>query len=140
MRFLSKSTVFLIVILVALGCGHSKHSGLLQKAPGDYWVRTELAFGLSKPGNNVVTSKEWDRFLAQEVTPRFPEGLTVLSGYGQYLDHSGKPVRENCRWLILLYRPDESTDNKIEEIRSAYKKQFQQESVLRSSSVAKVSF
>jgi hypothetical protein len=97
------------------------------------FYRTELYFGMDKPKGGEVTEEDWNKFLETEITPRFPNGLTVLEGYGQFKDSAGKIERENSRVLILLYaKKDRQTANrKIEEIRTAYKKQFEQESVLR---------
>lgn len=95
--------------------------------------RTELYFGTAKPDGSVVTDAEWSDFLAREVTTRFPEGFTVLDGFGQFQDSAGKIVREKSFCLILLYPKKErrANDPKIEAIRAAYKKAFGQESVLR---------
>lgn len=97
------------------------------------FYRTELYFGMDKPKGGEVTEDEWNKFLETEITPRFPDGLTVLEGYGQFKNSLGKIERENSRVLILLYtKKDRQTVNqKIEDIRNEYKKQFEQESVLR---------
>jgi Protein of unknown function (DUF3574) len=97
-----------------------------------FW-RTELYFGTGKPDGSEVSVEEWSKFLAAEVTPRFPEGFTVLDGFGQFRDSNGKIVRETSHCLILLYpkRIRKENNLKIEEIREIYKKTFQQESVLR---------
>ena len=95
--------------------------------------RTELFFGTAKPNGTAVTEEEWNRFLDEEVTPRFPDGLTVLSGIGQFRGSDGVIIQETSIVLILLY-PEEtrkSSSIKIEEIREAYKEAFQQQSVLR---------
>jgi hypothetical protein len=99
----------------------------------DRYFRTELYFGTDKPGGGRVTAEEWDKFLESEVTPRFPEGFTVLEGYGQFKDSGGKIVREASLILVLFYpkKQRESVNLKIEELRANYKKKFNQESVLR---------
>lgn len=97
------------------------------------FFRTELYFGMDIPGGGEVSEDDWNKFLADEVTSRFPLGFTVLPGYGQFKDSRGEIERENSRVLILFY-PKKTRSNvskKIEEIRAAYKKQFRQESVLR---------
>jgi hypothetical protein len=100
---------------------------------GERFVRTELFFGSLKPDKTHVTDAEFKAFLQDVITPRFPEGLTLLTGRGQFLDASDEIIRERSRVLILLYpvavRQEKS--EKIEEIREAYKRYFQQESVLR---------
>lgn len=97
------------------------------------WWKTELYFGTDIKGGTVVTEDDWNEFLKEVVTPRFPDGLTVLEGYGQYRDASGKIVRERSKVLVILYptAKRKSSSRKIEEIRKAYKAKFQQESVLR---------
>jgi hypothetical protein len=99
----------------------------------DKYFRTELYFGTDKPDGGKVTAEDWDKFLETEVTARFPDGFTVLDGYGQYKDESGKIVREASKVLVLFYpkKMRETVNPKIEELRTNYKKQFKQESVLR---------
>jgi len=97
------------------------------------WIRTELFFGMSRPDGGLISDSEWDGFLDAEVTPRFPDGLTVLSAAGQWQGEDNQIVEEPSKLLILLY-PREAipeSHKEIEEIRAAYEKAFQQESVLR---------
>jgi hypothetical protein len=107
-------------------------AGVVKYIP-DRYCRTELYFGLAKPDDSEVTTDEWARFLADEVTPRFPAGFTVIEALGQYQGDDKEIVKEKSRVLILLYeKKDRKLINaKIEEIRAAYKKAFQQESVMR---------
>jgi hypothetical protein len=97
------------------------------------FFRTELYFGTGKPDGTAVSEAEWNKFLADEVTPRFPKGFTVLDGFGQYQGENEKIVREKSFCLILLYvkKDRRASSEKIEQIRESYKKIFQQESVLR---------
>jgi len=99
---------------------------------GEKYCRTELYFGRSIAGGGMVSDEQWKQFLADEVTPRFPDGFSVLSGYGQYRGKTGI-ISEPNQILIFLYpRKTQKTSHvKIEEIRAAYVKKFNQESVLR---------
>jgi len=103
---------------------------LFQASP---FIRTELYFGRNKPDGTEVSQKEFDKFLSGFVTERFPDGLTVLKGNGQFLNSEGDVERERSVVLILLYpvaaRNEKSI--KIEEIREEYKTRFRQQSVLR---------
>lgn len=107
----------------------------------ELWRRTELFFGCSKPDGSNISEKHFLQFVSAEITPRFPDGLTVLPSRGQYLDTSGTLVKERSMQIILFY-PTAMRDanRKIEDIRAAYKKAFQQESVLRVDTTALVSF
>jgi hypothetical protein len=109
-------------------------------AEADAFLRTELFFGLSRPGG-VVSEAEFKAFVDAKVTPRFPDGLTLLTGAGQFRDASGTIVVEGSKLLILLVPlRDAQADAKIEAIRSDYKVAFEQQSVLRADDVSCVSF
>jgi uncharacterized protein DUF3574 len=109
-------------------------------AAAEVWARTELYFGTNKL-RGEVTDSEFATFVDAEVTKRFPEGLTLLTGYGQFRDSSGTLIREKSHVLILFY-PLQTHDanRKIQEIRELYKDTYQQESVLRVDSLSFVSF
>lgn len=112
-----------------------------QEPVGEVFNRTELYFGSEKPDGSEVTETEFERFVDEEVTPSFPDGLTLLAGEGQFRDSSGDIVEEPSHVLILLYPPDDREANgEIEEIREAYKSEFKQESVLRVDARERVSF
>jgi hypothetical protein len=67
------------------------------------------------------------------VTPRFPDGLTLLKGDGQFRGEDNVVIKEQSFVLILLY-PYESfnkSSQRIQKIRNLYKDRFAQESVLR---------
>jgi hypothetical protein len=95
--------------------------------------RTELYMGMSIPGGGTVSDEAWEKFLAELVTPMFPEGFSILMGRGQYREASGVIAKEPSHVLVFLYphasRKDASA--KIERIRTEYKRRFSQESVMR---------
>lgn len=96
------------------------------------FVRTELFFGTAKP-IGAVTEEEFRAFVDAEVTPRFPDGLTVIKADGQFRGEDDVLVKEQSFVLILLYSPDGvvTSSRDIDTIRELYKQQFDQESVLR---------
>ena len=104
------------------------------------FARTELFFGLSRPGG-VITEEQFKGFVDASVTPRFPDGLTLLTGTGQFRDSSGTIIVEGSKLLVLLYPfGDREADAKIEQIRSEYVCLFDQQSVLRADDASCVSF
>lgn len=110
----------------------------------DPFVRSELYFGTNRPDEQPVSDEEWESFLDNEITPRFPDGLTVLKGYGQFRTSSGETIEERSIVLVLLYPIEARAESsvKIEEIRDLYEESFEQESVLRVDDIlpARVSF
>jgi hypothetical protein len=95
--------------------------------------KTELYFGTGKPDGTEITDEEWQDFVSNEVTPRFPDGFTVVAATGQYRTSRGEIVREHSRMLIILYPKRRKTEvgEKVEQIRKAYCHRFNQESVMR---------
>ncbi len=142
--FLSLILACAVPMTVYLNANHSIGATAVVEDPpifGEIWAKTELYFGTSRPDGTIVTDDKFKRFLDQNVTQRFPDGLTLLSGQGQFKNSNGMIIQEKTKVLILLYPLDDTdASNRIEAIRAAYKQMFQQESVLRVDSRAGVSF
>src|SRR4030095_3723226 len=105
-----------------------------RHSDAEAFIRTELFFGTDKPDGGEISKDDFRKFLKEEVTTRFPAGLTILRGAGQFRDlEREKIVREKSMVLILLYPLNawEESNEKIEQIRKRYKKRFKQQSVLR---------
>ncbi len=92
-------------------------------------IQDELYFGRNKP-TGQVSERDFQLFLLYEVTPRFPDGLTVIDADGQFLGSNGI-IKEKTKLLILIHANSQEDREEIQEIIDEYKKQFQQESVLR---------
>ncbi|SOD87706.1 DUF3574 domain-containing protein [Streptomyces sp. Ag109_G2-15] len=110
---------------------------------GKPYIETRLFFGTARPdGGPAVTDRQFMAFVDKEVTPDFPDGLTVQNGRGQWRDAHGTIEKERSYELILLYPQTQAdkSDRSIEEIRRAYEKTFGQESVGRVDERAQVDF
>jgi hypothetical protein len=95
-------------------------------------VETTLYFGLDLPGGEVVSEEDWKGFLADVVTPRFPDGFTVIDAYGQWRDPSvadAPVVREATKVLVIVHPATVETSAAVAEIKSLYKARFDQKSV-----------
>lgn len=107
------------------------------------WVRTELYFGLGPADHpdQGISEADWRDFLDREVTPRFPAGLSVADVYGQWQGkESPVPSRLRSKVLIILYSGTEENKARIEAIRAAWKLKTGDQSVLRVTQPADVSF
>ncbi|MGI5348816.1 DUF3574 domain-containing protein [Streptomyces sp. CA-250714] len=101
---------------------------------GKPYINTRLYFGTGRPeGKPPVSDKQFLAFVDKHVTPKFPSGLTIQRGRGQWRDQNGHISREGSYELSVLYPVSEARahDSDIEKIRSAYKRIYDQESVLR---------
>jgi hypothetical protein len=79
-----------------------------------------------------VTDADWARFLAEEATPRFPDGLTVLDGQGQWRRADGTIARERSKVLVVVLPGVEAevVRARLAPLVEAYKARFRQDSVL----------
>ena len=100
----------------------------------------ELVFGRNQGDRLAVSEADWSRFVDEVVTPRFPDGLSVMDVQGQWRAPGGTLVREPSKivYLVLDGGPDDPA--KIANIRDTYKQRFNQKSVLLVSQKACVSF
>jgi Protein of unknown function (DUF3574) len=90
----------------------------------------QLLFGHSIPGGGTVSESEWQDFLATSVTPRFPDGLTVLDGHGQWFEQKSHQVITEVSTVVeIVTPPAEEAYKKLQAIRTEYMKRFHQEAV-----------
>ena len=93
-------------------------------------MQAELFFGRDIAARAMVNEDEWRQFLDTEVTPRFPDGFSVADVYGQYRNGSGQIAREQSKELLIVTADGAADEAKFNAIRDAYKRRFNQESVL----------
>ena len=115
-------------------------AGIACRGSAKAMARLELLFGSARRQGAAISDEEWTAFLDTEVTPRFPDGLTVLSGPGQWRGKNGHVERERSFVLVVWYEPSRAADAHIEAIRSVFKQRFAQESVMRVDGASCVSF
>lgn len=102
-------------------------------------VEDTLYFGTNQP-QGTVTPSQWDAFLRREVTPRFPDGLTVWDAQGQWKNAKGLVGKEATKVLLLIHSDTPAGDEAVQAVIEIYKKEFGQESVLRVRDRPEVSF
>ena len=90
----------------------------------------QLFFGHSIPGGGAVAESEWQDFLVTSVTPRFPHGVTVLDGHGQWFEHKSHQVIAEVSTVVeIMTPPTYEAYKKLQAIRTEYMKRFHQEAV-----------
>lgn len=107
------------------------------------WVDTKLYFGLGLADHpdTGVSEAQWRDFLDKEVSPRFPAGLSVLDVYGQWQGkNQTAPERLRSKMLVIDYPDTQENRDKIEAIRAAWKQRTGDQSVMRVTEPADVSF
>jgi hypothetical protein len=127
--FTRKRAVIVACSLIAAGAPISAPA-FACTAPLQPMQQIELMFGRNVRNRPALGDVAWKRFLAREITPRFPDGLTVLDAAGQWRDPaSGRLARERSRLVIIVTAIDPLVDERIAAIVTAYKQQFHQKSV-----------
>jgi hypothetical protein len=101
-------------------------------------VYERLFFGLSMAGGSV-SEGDWRRFLATVVTPRFPNGLTVFHGRGQWraVGEFGVTV-EPSRVVEVAHDDTVEVNQRLAEVIALYKQRHRQRSVMRTRSRVEV--
>jgi hypothetical protein len=92
-------------------------------------LRTTLYFGMARPKGSV-SELEWQVFLRDEVTTRFPEGLTVWDADGQWRSPGGSIDHENSKVLLLVHPDTAVARGSVQAVIERYRKMFDQQSVL----------
>lgn len=93
-------------------------------------VVAQMYFGRNIGGVLGVSEEQWDAFVDAEITPRFPDGLTVTDVEGQWRDtDTGAIVHEPSKELTVFLGDEAQGRAALDQIAEAYKSQFQQQAV-----------
>ena len=89
------------------------------------WLETRIYFGMTTKDGTQLTALQWQAFLDDEVTPRFPDGLTVLEAYGQ----SSTPLSDGAgglttKVLIIVHPATPEDAAKFEAIKAVFEARF----------------
>lgn len=109
-------------------------------APARLMATADMMFGRNIGSRMAVSDLAFAEFLAAEVTPRFPDGVTVIDARGQWRDGAGALLREPAKLVQLVFADDAQKRADLIAIADAYKRKFRQQSVLTSVRAACVSF
>lgn len=102
------------------------------RAPLKAMAQVDLYFGRGIPGGGEVSDAQWRQFLDEVVTPRFPDGLSVLDIAGQWKStRTGTIARERAKRLTIIVPDAATAATNVEAVKAAYKQRFRQESVLQ---------
>jgi hypothetical protein len=99
----------------------------------------ELVFGRNIGPSLGVSEAAWRDFVDAEVTPRFPDGFTMLEARGQWHDGAAI-VREPSKVLVIALSDEARERAELAALAEAYKARFRQQSVLTMVRPACVSF
>jgi hypothetical protein len=90
----------------------------------------ELLFGRDIGHRLGVSESAFARFVAHEITPRFPDGLTISDATGQWRDGSSAVIREPSKRVEIVLPGAADDEAKLGAIVAAYERRFHQQSVV----------
>ena len=119
-------------VAVMLGMGAAAHAHQTCPDGLEPAVEYRMFFGLESADGRTVGKAEWRRFLTDVITPRFPAGLTVLDGRGQWLRPDGVTEHEAVKVVIGAVASREGPEMKlVDEISTIWLEAMGQDAVFR---------
>jgi uncharacterized protein DUF3574 len=115
----------LILLLALAGCMTSPKAAC---PAGQAQVRTAQLFVGSK--STPVSEVEVRRFVDREVTPRFPDGVTIVDGGGQWTGDENRLIREASKVVLIVLPAKPEARTRVAAVRRAYRTQFKQSPML----------
>lgn len=103
----------------------------------DSVVADRLYCGRSIPDGSSVSDEQWNAFLREVVTPRFPDGFTVYRAGGQWREGT-EITRETVMVIEILHPYSASLDRLVAAVAQEYRTRFRQSAVLRVSLPARM--
>ena len=92
-------------------------------------LEVDLYFGRETDTGREVSEAEWASFLNDEVTPRFPDGLSVLDVRGQSRNLQGRIERERTKLLVVVVFDAPAHRPKVQAIVEGYSRRYGQHNV-----------
>jgi hypothetical protein len=90
----------------------------------------DLFFGRDIAGRGAVTDAEWEDFTRREITPRFPDGFTVIDARGQWLDPGANTIGLEASKMVRIGTvADAGTAARVTAVVDAYRRRFRQQAV-----------
>jgi hypothetical protein len=121
---------FIAALAIAISFSCRLASAQECRLPQKSMSVAELQFGRNIGNKPGISENSWARFVAREITPRFPNGFSTVDAQGQWLDSDTKKiVRERSKLVTIVFNNAADAQSKIDEIVAAYKGRFRQQAV-----------
>ena len=121
-----------LLTLAGAGCAAPTPAEEICPEGFDRYVEFQLFFGLHDSDGNRVSEAQWEQFLEDTVTPRFPAGMTIIDVKGQWQEPGGDIQKEDTKLLMgLLDSADGEGLRLINEISDEFVVRFDQDPVFR---------
>src|SRR5712691_2924438 len=128
MRIFAQAVATVMLAIFLSGIAHAE---VLECRGGQKAQQVaELTCGRRIVGHIAVSETQWLQFIDNEITPRFPDGLSVFDASGQWRDPASKKIVRELSKVVLIVLPGNAEDlTRLNELTEIYKRRFKQQSV-----------
>lgn len=96
---------------------------------GQAQMRTAQLF-LEAKAPARLSDADLRRFVEQEVTPRFPNGVTMVAGGGRWKGAQNRMIRDAAKVVLIVLPAKGDPQASVEAVRTAYRTRFNQNAVV----------
>jgi hypothetical protein len=90
-------------------------------------VLVDLYFGRDIAGRAPLTEAEWASFARTQITPRFPDGFTVIDAQGQWLNPDTHAIGVEPTKMVRIAAPATADlAARVSAVTEAYRARFHQ--------------
>lgn len=110
-----------ILFTLVAGCGGgSEDEGSVEPE----WVQSLIFFGRNMPEGGVVSEEQFDVFLSEVITEKFPAGMTVFDAYGQMERDDGSIEKQPTKVVLLVHEKNEENSGAVSSVIKEYRERF----------------
>jgi hypothetical protein len=113
----------LALSLTAAACASAPPPPLAACPAGESEVRVAQLF-LAASTKGRINERALRRFVDQEITPRFPNGVTVVDGGPQWTGKDDRLIRESAKVVLIALPAGGDAHDRVEAVRAAYRARF----------------
>ena len=117
----------LACLLAVLGLAGCAGGTRFASCPaGQEPLRTAQLF-LGGAAQGRLSDAALHRFVREEISPRFPQGVTVIDGGRQWAGPQNRLLRQAAKVVTIVLPSRGDAGARVEAVRAAYKARFRQE-------------
>ncbi len=113
-------------LMAVAGCASAPQSAC---PIGQAQMRTAQIF-LAAKAPAKVSDTDIRKFVDAEVTPRFPDGVSLVDGGAQWKGEDNRLIREAAKVVLIVLPSKGDPAARVEAVRAAYRTKFKQDSVV----------